>query len=558
LSLSTEILVIGGGVTGCGVLFDMAQRGFRCLLVERGAFSGGTSGRMGGLLHSGARYAPRDPATARECIQENRILRRIVPHVIEDTGAMYVVTPWDPPDYADVFARACREAAIPIEEISPAAALRREPLLHPGLVRAFVVPAATVDTWAACRALVDSAAEYGAQTWPYHEVVGLRVEAGRVAGARVRDVLSGAETFVTCDLAINAAGAWGDRVARMAGCQVRLSLSKGTGLAMNSRLVHTAVIRCRTPSDVDGILPVGSVTVINSTSVPVSDADRYLLEAWEVGLILEQAQQAIPSLNRFRPLRAWAGVRPLYEETDAEERGKSSESPAGADQRQLSRDHTVLDHAARDGVEGFVTITGGKWTTYRLMAEQTVDLVCRKLGSERPCRTAATVLQRSPERRYYHLGERMNTLEQAHRPHEQVICECELVTRAQIEAYLDGSDRPILNDLRRELRLGMGSCQGGFCAYRAAGIMHEVNHLPAHQANKALVDFLQERWKGMLPVLWGQGLRQAALDEGIALGLLGLDKLPPALSGSMEPRLGELETEGYFDVTGREAETGDV
>jgi hypothetical protein len=78
--------------------------------------------------------------------------------------------------------------------------------------------------------------------------------------------------------------------------------------------------------------------------------------------------------------------------------------------------------------------------------------------------------------------------------------------------------------------------------------MHEDSGLPAGEANKALVDFLQERWKGVAPVLWGQGLRQLALDEGIYLGLLGLDKLPPALSGADEPRLAELETEGYFEL----------
>ena len=72
------------------------------------------------------------------------------------------------------------------------------------------------------------------------------------------------------------------------------------------------------------------------------------------------------------------------------------------------------------------------------------------------------------------------------------------------------------------------------------------------EANKALVDFLQERWKGVTPVLWGQGLRQVGLNEGIYLGLLGLDKLPPTLSGANQARLGELETEGYFELAHEE------
>jgi glycerol-3-phosphate dehydrogenase len=93
---STEVLVIGGGVTGCGVLFDLAHRGFKATLVERGALSNGTSGRFHGLLHSGGRYAVKDSEAARECIVENQILRKIMPHSIEDTGGMFVNTPWDP------------------------------------------------------------------------------------------------------------------------------------------------------------------------------------------------------------------------------------------------------------------------------------------------------------------------------------------------------------------------------------------------------------------------------------------------------------------------------
>jgi glycerol-3-phosphate dehydrogenase len=99
----------------------------------------------------------------------------------------------------------------------------------------------------------------------------------------------------------------------------------------------------------------------------------------------------------------------------------------------------------------------------------------------------------------------------------------------------------------------MGPCQGGFCTYRAAGIMHEQKNLSAVETNKALVDFLQERWKGMTPILWGHQLRQVLLDEGIYLGLLGLDKLPVGLSGANQARIAEIETEGYYEV-GQEIE----
>jgi len=104
-TIQTEVLVIGGGATGTGVLRDLAMRGFKTLLVEKGDLTAGTTGRYHGLLHSGGRYAVKDPQAARECIEENRILRRIMPQCIEDTGGFFVVTPWDDPGYAPRFAR---------------------------------------------------------------------------------------------------------------------------------------------------------------------------------------------------------------------------------------------------------------------------------------------------------------------------------------------------------------------------------------------------------------------------------------------------------------------
>jgi glycerol-3-phosphate dehydrogenase len=306
-------------------------------------------------------------------------------------------------------------------------------------------------------------------------------------------------------------------------------------VAMNYRIVNTVVNRCLPPDDGDILVPIGTVAVIGTTSVRVTNPDDYAIEDWEIKLMMDEGEKLVPTFKKFRPLRAWAGVRPLYQEKSAD-----------ADLRAVSRAYTLLDHLPRDGVDNFITITGGKWCTFRQMAERAVDLVCQKLGLERPCRTAATELPSHEGRRYYSLGQRLQQLETG-QLRGQLVCECEVVTRPQIEAALAGYQTHIINDLRRDLRLGMGPCQGGFCTYRAAAIMHEQQQLSAQETNKALVDFLQERWKGMTPILWGQQLCQALLDEAIYLGLLGLDKLPTDLSGANTPRLGEVETEGYYD-----------
>jgi glycerol-3-phosphate dehydrogenase len=134
--IQTEVLVIGGGATGTGVLRDLAMRGFKCVLVERRDLTHGTTGRYHGLLHSGGRYVVKDPQAARECIEENRILRRIMPDCIEDTGGFFVLTPWDDPSYAPRFVAGCQAVGIPIEEVSIGQMLREEPLLKPLLSRA--------------------------------------------------------------------------------------------------------------------------------------------------------------------------------------------------------------------------------------------------------------------------------------------------------------------------------------------------------------------------------------------------------------------------------------
>ena len=127
---STDVLVIGGGATGTGVLRDLAMRGIRATLVERRDLADGTTGRYHGLLHSGARYVQRDAEAARDCARENAILRRIIPHCIEDTGGLFVSTPHDPKRYAEEFVGLCYAADVPARAVRLRDVRRREPALH--------------------------------------------------------------------------------------------------------------------------------------------------------------------------------------------------------------------------------------------------------------------------------------------------------------------------------------------------------------------------------------------------------------------------------------------
>ncbi|PSQ47385.1 anaerobic glycerol-3-phosphate dehydrogenase subunit A, partial [Halobacteriales archaeon SW_6_65_15] len=108
----TEVLVVGGGSTGCGVARDLAMRGVDVTLVEKGNLTNGTTGRMHGLLHSGGRYAVSDQSSAKECIEENRVLRDIAGHCVEMTGGLFVQLKDDPDEYFEEKLAGCRECGI--------------------------------------------------------------------------------------------------------------------------------------------------------------------------------------------------------------------------------------------------------------------------------------------------------------------------------------------------------------------------------------------------------------------------------------------------------------
>ncbi len=553
--IETEILVIGGGGTGTGAAWDAALRGFRVALVEARDLTNGTTGRFHGLLHSGGRYVVKDPQSARECIAENRILRRTHTQCIEDTGGLFVVTPEDEGDYPAKFLAMCRETGIECNEISPALALKREPFLNPRISRAFEVPDGSVDVFQATHSTAQAAGQAGARLLTYHPVVALLVDGSRVIGARVRDERSSEEVEIHAAMTINAAGPWAGRIADMAHLPVNIIGGKGAIIAFNHRIVNTVINRCKMPGDGDILVPVHTVSVLGTTDTRVTDPDAMPVEPWEVQKLLAEGEKLIPGISGARVVRSWAGVRPLYQE-----------SHSGAS-RDATRAFTLLDHRTRDGVSGILTITGGKWTTFRLMAEKTVDKACEQLGARKPCVTASTAVPGASHGHYW-LGHRLIEVEEKQLQGE-LVCECELVTRAMLENATQNNPTLTLDDLRRDVRLGMGPCQGGFCTYRAAGIVHEMDiaqgrskvaaeedgerwdvvdlQSPAQNAdwksqsqnpkaqilnsnlqnpNRLLRDFLQERWKGLTPILWGRQLVQERLDELIYLCLMNAEHLP--------------------------------
>ena len=390
------------------MLRDLAMRGFQSVLVEKRDLTHGTSGRYHGLLHSGGRYAVKDPKAAQECIRENLILRRIMPQCIEDTGGYFVITPWDDPGYAPRFVEGCRQAGIPVEEISISEMLRREPLLNPKITHCFRVPDGSADSFLGAELNAESARRHGAQILTYHPVSKLITtgDPPRVVGALCHDLVADEEVRIDADFVVNAAGAWSGKVAGTIGIDINIVPGKGVMVAMNHRIVNTVINRCRPPTDGDILVPAHTVSVMGTTDVKVSDPDHFGIEPWEVHLCLEEGDKMVPGFKDMRMLRAWAGVRPLVEEK------------AVSDTRDVTRAFVLLDHESRDGIAGIATITSGKWTTYRQMAEETVDLVAEKLGTRRECRTHLEMLPdvggSNGKPKYHTLGHRLEAVSYTH------------------------------------------------------------------------------------------------------------------------------------------------
>src|ERR1035437_5475008 len=238
-----DVLVVGGGATGAGVLRDLARRGLRTLLVERGDYGTGTTGRYHGLLHSGGRYVAKDALAARECISENRILRRIAPASIEDTGGYFVAPPDDP----------------------DADALRREPALNPRIRRVFKLPDGSVEPWQLIESNIADARAHGGDAWSYQRLVGMERDGSRIVAATLRDERSGSMMRITPRFVVSCAGAWSGQIAAMVNLSVTMHPGKGTMLIFNQRVTDTVVNRCHMPSDVDCVMPVHTVAILGTT-----------------------------------------------------------------------------------------------------------------------------------------------------------------------------------------------------------------------------------------------------------------------------------------------------
>lgn len=371
-------IIIGAGFTGVATAHDLALRGFAVTVVERGDFCNGTSGRTHGLLHSGGRYAVKDRESAIECIEENLILRKIVPQVIEPNGGLFIALNESDLEYRQAFIEGCEACHIPIEELTPQQALRLEPNLNPRLLTAFLIPDGTFDPLRLALAFAATAKKNGAKFFTYTEVKRLILNGqGAVVGVTVTDRRANRTYEIRGDIVVNATGVWAGEIAHMAGANVPVKPTPGVMVAYDQRLIQRAVNRLNEPGDGDIILPQRRMVVVGTTSFEVENPDYVPVLPDHVQLMLERGAELVPGIQQARIRGKYMASRPLI--------------GAGSG-RSAARTFKCFDHKETDNVDGLVTITGGKATTLRAMAEKTADIVCQKLGIQAPCLTRETPL----------------------------------------------------------------------------------------------------------------------------------------------------------------------
>ena len=512
--LKTQVLIIGAGITGAGIARDLALRGVECILVEKADINSGASGANHGLLHSGARYVRNDPLTATECREECELLKKMAPQCIEDTGGLFVAVEGDDENHIADFPNLCSRSGIAIEWLDIKKAREIEPVLSEKLIAAYRVGDASIDPFRLTLENIAQALELGGRLFLHTGVIGFKRKNGCIQTAILQNPKTGKKILIEADQVVNAAGAWAGEIAALAGGHIDLLYSKGSLLITHHRIARRVINRLRPSSDADILVPGGTVSILGTTSVKIDALDNIRPTIEEIDYIVEGASAMVPALQTTRYIRAYAGVRPLIGSKTLD------------NGRALSRGFALIDHR-EDKLDNFVSIVGGKLTTYRLMAEQTSDLICSRLAVTRPCMTRTQPLPTRSANKWTQPGLAARIWMKGQDSADVILCECEMVSKNTVDAVIESirnqKATPDLRAVGRRSRVGKGTCQGAFCSIRILSHLLEQGELDSDQGLQDLRHFLSSRWKGMRPILWDTALIQEQLQEAMHCGLFGLE-----------------------------------
>ena len=527
-----DVVVIGGGITGAGVARDLSLRGLSVLLLEKGDYGAGTTGASSWMIHGGPRYLEFDWDTTRLSCQDAGHIVSIARNLVYRVVFIIPVLPHDKNNIErmetamEVYDRfQPLKRSHPHRRLTPEEALQVEPGLAPDLVGAVTMEEWGVDPHRLVFANVQDAVAHGARALNHTRVTELIRDGGKVIGVRYRGP-DGETSEARARVVVNASGPWSPEVAAMAGVHVELRPAKGIHIVYPHRISNFSI----SAESIDGrdllMVAHGGFTLLGTTDDDFyGDLDSVDVMEDEVEYLLQGFERVFPSIRDYRPVRTTTGVRPtLFKWRRYED--------------ELSRRYEVIDHAGQ-GADGFISIAGGKLSMYRLMAEETSDAVCRKLGQQAPCQTATRPLpgNESDVTPAAELAARCGIpalaamkLQSRHGSNAEkvldegqtsrILCRCEPVTEGELIHAARHEQVRSLADAFRRVGIAAGPCAGAACILRASEVVGRELGWSASQRFDAAREFVRGAWLGRAPVLSHAGWAQEELAQGAMRGLM--------------------------------------
>ncbi|WP_338603235.1 FAD-dependent oxidoreductase [Sulfolobus tengchongensis] len=377
MEIKSTVTIIGGGVNGLFTALDLALRGIDVTLVERSDIGSGTSGRFHGLLHSGARYAVTDPESAKECIQENKIITKIAPHAVKDTGGIFLGITKDDLQFSETFLRSLEKVGIEYKVLEIKEVLQEEPYVNRDAKIAIWVPDKVVYGYDLMSSVAITASLNGAKILTYNEVVEFLREGNTIKGIKAVDRINNETNIIRSDIVVNTAGPWAFKIIKMAGLEeIPIMPTAGIMAVFDQKVNNMVLNRLRPPSDGDIIVPYFDRSILGTTATIIDDPDNFTISEEDVNMLVEEGSYLIPKLKEMKVVRTYASVRPLIR----------SEGTG----REATRDFRIIDHEKENGIYGLISVIGGKFTTGRLVGEKVSDMVSLKLGVKSESKTRNT------------------------------------------------------------------------------------------------------------------------------------------------------------------------
>jgi len=516
-----DVIVIGGGVNGTGIARDCAMRGLKTILFEKNDFGAGTSGASSGMIHGGARYMLYDVGTTKKSCLDSGYIQKIAPHLIFRIPFLIPVlsSRKNPSTYMnlvdlyfeayDTFAHL--KGGKPHTRLNREQALRIEPGLNRDIAGAITMDEWGIDAYRLCLLNAISARQHGAIIKNHTEVVDFLMDGNNVTGVRIKERSHMETQEVYGKVVVNASGPWLPGVSKKANTTVRIRPGKGVHLFLDRRFSNYGIIT----EAIDGrqifIIPHESTSMIGTTDDDYyGDPDHQLVTEDEVEYLIEGIEKVLPDIRGYRFISTISGVRVTL-------------FAWGKYEDDLSRDHRIYDHASIDGIHNIISIAGGKLASYRLMAEEATDLICRKLKVPKSCKTHLEPLPggnivpdvneiarqysippfvaRKLISRYGSNVHRVMDYARENHSGNKLLCRCSSVIEAEIIYGIREEMATNLLDIMRRTKLGNGACQGMRCIQRAAWLVGQELKLSIDEIDGMIHDFLADRWRWRMPVV---------------------------------------------------------